>query len=147
MGRALYAYRIQKSSVVSTLPAQHNTRRENNSAVSVNNLNDLARDAACQTAGHFLEFLEQGSFNQVALLASDDSHWLTGERLLADSARTCAGGPTPSSGTRFAWLPLRDSSLRPRGAAVPLRFQRPHSVLAPQEVWGCGPGAVRKAPQ
>jgi hypothetical protein len=107
MGRAFYAYRIQKSSVVSTLHARHNTRRENNSAVSVNNLNDLARDAPCQTAGHFLEFLEQGSFNQVALLASDDSHWLTRERLLADSARTCAGGATPSSGTRFAWLPLR----------------------------------------
>jgi hypothetical protein len=137
MGRALYAYRIQKSSVVSTLHARHNSRHENNSAVSVNNLNDLARDASCQTAGHFLEFLEQDSFNRVALLASDDSHWLTGEQLLAGSARTCAGGATPSSGTRFAW----------RGSAVPLRFQRPHSVLAPQEVWGCGRAAVRKAPQ
>ncbi len=44
---------------MSTLHVRHNTQHESNGGVLVNNLNDLWRDADCETAGHFLEFLEQ----------------------------------------------------------------------------------------
>lgn len=40
--------------------------------------------------------------------------------------------------------------IRPKPMLIwhrPLRFQRPHSVLAPWEVWVCGAAVERKAQQ